>query len=99
VDFSDYNREVLEELTMPNVLLNVPEKTISDESTPPETDESSPETRFFAGDWRALDAAILAPLCREIRWRKFQCRFTCRAKDTPCSGSVIRCFLTPGSEI
>jgi hypothetical protein len=65
VDFSDYNREVLEELTMPNVLLNVPEKTTSDESTPP-------ETRFFAGDWGALDTGILAPLCRKIRWRKFQ---------------------------
>jgi hypothetical protein len=71
VDFSDYNREVLEELTMPNVLLNVPEKTTSDESSP-ETDESSPETRFFAGDWGALDTGILAPLCRKIRWRKFQ---------------------------
>jgi hypothetical protein len=63
VDFSDYNREVLEELTMPNVLLNVPTKTTSD--------ESSPETRFFAGDWGALDAGILAPLCRDIWRRKF----------------------------
>lgn len=61
VDFSDYNREVLEELTMPNVLLNVPMETMTttDHSLP-----SPPETRFFAGDWAALDKDILEPACR-----------------------------------
>ena len=60
VDFSDYNREVLEELTMPNVLLNVPQTstttTNSDNPSP-----SPPETRFFAGDWASLYADILGP--------------------------------------
>ncbi len=67
VDFSDYNREVLEELTMPNVLLNVPTTTETDDGTSP----TPPETRFFAGDWAALDTDILAPCCMDNEAKKY----------------------------
>ena len=45
--FSDYNEDVLTEITIPNVLLNVPagEKTV---------------TRFFSGDWRSLEENFLS---------------------------------------
>jgi len=43
--FSDYNKDVLGEVTIPNVLLNVPNE--------PE------ETRFFSGDWESLEKNIL----------------------------------------
>ncbi len=48
VDFQDYNDDVLERLTMPNVLLNAPEGGDGD---------AVPETRFFSGDWSRLGAA------------------------------------------
>lgn len=43
--FSDYNKDVLGEVTIPNVLLNVPND--------PE------ETRFFSGDWESLEKNFL----------------------------------------
>jgi len=54
VYFNDYNRDVIEEVTIPNVLLNVPDAG----------DGGQTETRFFSGDWAALDRDILS---REIR--------------------------------
>lgn len=43
VDFQDYNSEVMDRLTMPNVLLNAP------------MDNSQiPESRFFSGDWESF---------------------------------------------
>ena len=43
--FSDYNEDVINEVTIPNTLLNVP---------------SDPqETRFFSGDWANLENSIL----------------------------------------
>ncbi len=63
VDFSDYNREVLEELTVPNVLLNVPAAPHSSDCTVSES--SPPVTRFFAGDWASLLATILKPEARQ----------------------------------
>jgi hypothetical protein len=47
---------VLEELTMPNVLLNIPMTAMTNGESP-----SPPETRFFAGDWASLLATILGP--------------------------------------
>jgi len=43
--FNDYNEDVINEVTVPNMLLNVP------------TD--APETRFFSGDWKDLESKIL----------------------------------------
>ena len=59
----DYNSEVVEHLTIPNVLLNAPgsddflfddteEQAAAGASKEEET--SAPETRFFSGDWRPL---------------------------------------------
>ena len=44
--FNDYNADVLKQITIPNVLLNVPstEKTV---------------TRFFSGDWQSLEENFL----------------------------------------
>jgi len=44
--FSDYNEDVINEVTIPNTLLNVPSDPL--------------ETRFFSGDWGTLEANILA---------------------------------------
>jgi len=54
VDFNDYNGDVLNEITIPNVLLNVP-------------NGSQTETRYFAGDWGSLDTDILRQLIVEER--------------------------------
>eukprot|EP00123_Amoebidium_parasiticum_P010483 comp20136_c0_seq1/m.24880 comp20136_c0_seq1/g.24880 ORF comp20136_c0_seq1/g.24880 comp20136_c0_seq1/m.24880 type:complete len:292 (-) comp20136_c0_seq1:17-892(-) len=48
VDFLDYNLEVIEHLTIPNVLLNVPETF-----TPTPT-----HCRFFAGDWATFNQTV-----------------------------------------
>ncbi|XP_034472981.1 histidine protein methyltransferase 1 homolog isoform X2 [Drosophila innubila] len=47
VDFQDYNKDVLEKITMPNVLLNYKEELADDEKIKLlETDSN-----FYAGDW------------------------------------------------
>ncbi len=46
-DFQDYNSEVIERFTIPNVLLNAPEGKEEDSAPPP-------ETRFYSGDWLLL---------------------------------------------
>jgi len=43
--FSDYNEDVINEVTIPNTLLNVPSDPL--------------ETRFFSGDWGTLETNIL----------------------------------------
>eukprot|EP00124_Ichthyophonus_hoferi_P005547 Ihof_evm2s833 gene=Ihof_evmTU2s833 len=48
VDFLDYNKEVVEHLTIPNVFLNLPE------STNPTADRC----RFFAGDWSNFNQSV-----------------------------------------
>ena len=45
--FNDYNADVLKQITIPNVLLNVPS-----------TEET--ETRFFSGDWQSLEENFLS---------------------------------------
>lgn len=56
VDFQDYNAEVIERLTIPNVLLNAP--NCQDTQTAP------PESRFFSGDWRSLEAMLQKRNCK-----------------------------------
>ena len=54
VDFQDYNVEVIDRLTIPNVLLNVPNA--------PEDGGSGgvvrPECRFFSGAWGSLEEIL-----------------------------------------
>ena len=52
VDFQDYNSEVIDRLTIPNVLLNAP-RTEDDDG-----DQGLPECRFFSGDWGALNQLL-----------------------------------------
>ncbi|ALC38605.1 CG17219 [Drosophila busckii] len=47
VHFQDYNKDVLEQITIPNVLLNLDE-TLSDDE---KMKLLETETRFYAGDW------------------------------------------------
>ena len=42
--FNDYNEDVINEVTIPNVLLNVPEE--------------ASETRFFSGDWSEFEIIL-----------------------------------------
>ena len=44
--FNDYNADVLKQITIPNVLLNVPSTEVT-------------ETRFFSGDWQSLEENFL----------------------------------------
>ena len=44
--FNDYNADVLKQITIPNVLLNVPSTEVT-------------ETRFFSGDWQSLEETFL----------------------------------------
>lgn len=44
--FNDYNADVLKQITIPNVLLNVPATEVK-------------ETRFFSGDWQSLEENFL----------------------------------------
>lgn len=53
VDFQDYNFEVIDRLTIPNVLLNAPKE--GEGST---EDGVRPECRFFSGDWRSLEEIL-----------------------------------------
>ena len=56
VMFSDYNEDVLTELTIPNALLNLP-------SSPGSSDAADPvaeKCRFFSGDWSDLEENFLA---------------------------------------
>eukprot|EP00761_Pharyngomonas_kirbyi_P007599 gb/GECH01007609.1/.p1 GENE.gb/GECH01007609.1/~~gb/GECH01007609.1/.p1 ORF type:complete len:315 (+),score=83.00 gb/GECH01007609.1/:1-945(+) len=46
VIFQDYNQEVIQNLTIPNVLLNVDEKTAQD------------RTEFFSGDWNKMEQLL-----------------------------------------
>ena len=52
--FNDYNEDVLDEMTIPNTILN---------SSSSDDDKIKPETRFFSGDWTSLEQEFL---CREI---------------------------------
>ena len=52
--FNDYNEDVLKEITIPNVLLNVPS-----------TRETV--TRFFSGDWRSFEENFLKKEITEER--------------------------------
>lgn len=49
----DYNSEVIDRLTIPNVLLNAPT-----ESEGSREDRVRPECRFFSGDWRSLEEIL-----------------------------------------
>lgn len=55
VDFQDYNPEVIDYLTIPNVLFNVPNSP---------GDEEAPETRFFSGDWESFTILLSTKLKR-----------------------------------
>ena len=54
VDFQDYNVEVIDRLTIPNVLLNVPNAAEDDRRG----DAVRPECRFFSGAWRSLEEVL-----------------------------------------
>ncbi|EDW63849.1 histidine protein methyltransferase 1 homolog [Drosophila virilis] len=47
VDFQDYNKDVLEKITIPNVLLNLNETLTDDEKI----DQLQKKSNFYAGDW------------------------------------------------
>ena len=55
VMFSDYNEDVLTELTIPNALLNLPSSPGSSDS-----DAVAEKCRFFSGDWSDLEENFLA---------------------------------------
>ena len=56
VMFSDYNEDVLTELTIPNALLNLPPSQGSSDAAEPATEKC----RFFSGDWSDLEENFLA---------------------------------------
>ena len=49
----DYNSEVIDRLTIPNVLLNAPT-----EGEGSRVNGVRPECRFFSGDWRSLEEVL-----------------------------------------
>lgn len=68
VMFSDYNEDVLTELTIPNALLNLPSRTQGVFKVPAKPDSTSDaaepveekKCRFFSGDWSDLEKNFLA---------------------------------------
>jgi len=56
VHFQDYNEEVIEQLTIPNVFLNFPEKKENDLIS---------RIRFFSGDWNSINVF----LCLKLTFR------------------------------
>lgn len=54
--FNDYNEDVIKEITIPNVLLNVPS-----------TKETV--TRFFSGDWKSFEENFLLKELTEESWK------------------------------
>ncbi|EDO34283.1 predicted protein, partial [Nematostella vectensis] len=58
VDFQDYNEEVLEHFTLPNVTLNLAANSTSIE-------EKLEITNFFSGDWGKLESFINPEKCQE----------------------------------
>ncbi|CAK8540597.1 unnamed protein product [Lathyrus sativus] len=56
VHFQDFNAEVLQSLTIPNLNANFSEK--SQPSSSPLANDA-PEVRFFAGDWSEIDKLLL----------------------------------------
>ena len=49
--FNDYNEDVLNEITIPNTIVNY--------------DSQAAETRFFSGDWGSLESIYLTKLLKE----------------------------------
>lgn len=54
VHFQDFNSDVIERLTIPNVLLNAPEGGVDGAEEEGGGEGTIPETRFFSGDWSDL---------------------------------------------
>jgi predicted nicotinamide N-methyase len=50
VDFQDFNAEVIDHITIPNVLLNAPNVD----------DDAAAESRFLSGDWLPVETMLLA---------------------------------------
>ena len=55
--FNDYNEDVLNEITIPNTIVNC--------DSHQESDESNPETKFFSGDWESLESKYLSKLIKD----------------------------------
>ncbi|XP_058977308.1 histidine protein methyltransferase 1 homolog [Musca domestica] len=63
VTFHDYNKDVLEKITIPNVLLNTREESDENEEDIYNFDKLVEKTRYFSGDWEKWCSS---PICDQL---------------------------------